>query len=84
MACHMTFTWIYLYSGLVCVCVYLVVAGHHMTQAQVGLCDVISAGEESSSEGAELHVCLPAHTPELPQRRLQLDTHRQTGEVRCR
>lgn len=59
----------------VCVCVYLVVAGHHVTQAQVTLCDVISAGEESGSVGAELHVFPPAHVPELPQHRLQLVTH---------
>lgn len=58
-----------------CVCVYLVVAEHHVTQAQVTLCDVILADEELGSVGAELHVFLPAHVPELPQHCLQLVTH---------
>lgn len=57
-----------------CVFVYLVVASHHVTQAEVVLRDVISAGAELSSVGAELHVSLPDHIPELPQHRLQLVT----------
>lgn len=61
-----------------CEGVYLVVAGHHVTQAEVALSDVISAGVESSSLGRELHICPPAHIPELPQHGLQLDTHTHT------
>lgn len=58
---------------------YLVVAGHHVTQAQVAMCDVISTGEESSSVGVELHISLPAHTPELPEHPLKLDIHTYTS-----
>lgn len=61
---------------------HLVVAGHHVAQTQVRLCDVISRSQEMSGVRAELDVSFSVHVPELLEDLLDLQTRTKQDEER--